>query len=55
MIADILKHWKEIVALILGIYEVVVRIIPTVTNLSLIGKLIAILKWISDYFNIKKE
>jgi len=51
---DLLKHWKEIIALILGIYEVIVRVIPTVSNLSIIGKLIAILKYVSDYLNIEK-
>jgi hypothetical protein len=55
MLAEILKHWKEIVALILGIYEVVARIIPTASNISIIGKLIAVLKYISDYFNIEKK
>jgi hypothetical protein len=55
MLTDLLKHWKEIIALILGIYEVVIRIIPTVSNLSIIGKLITILKWLSDYFNIVKK
>ena len=37
--------WHTIVALIVGIYEVVIRIIPTVNNYSFIGKIIDILSY----------
>jgi hypothetical protein len=47
--------WQLIVAFIAGIYEVVVRLIPTVANLSWIAKIIDILKWISDFLNRKKK
>jgi hypothetical protein len=45
---------KIIVALLVGIYEVVIRVIPTVANYSLIGKIIDILKWLSEFLNRKK-
>lgn len=54
MLAFILSHIKLILLLIIGIYEVVIRIVPTVNNLSLIGLIINILKLISDYFNKTK-
>lgn len=47
--------WHLIVALLAAIYEVVVRLIPTVGNYSWIAKVIDILKWISDYLNRKKK
>lgn len=50
-----LKTWQLVIAFIAGIYEVVVRLIPTVANLSWIGKIIDILKWISDFLNRKKK
>lgn len=46
--------WHIAVALIAGIYEVIIRLIPTVGNYSFIGKIIDILKWISDFLNRKK-
>jgi hypothetical protein len=56
MIKDLIQNWQLIVSLILGIYEVIARLIPTVKDYTIIGKLIVILKWISDYFNnIKKN
>lgn len=54
-VSDLLHNWKDIVALIIGIYEVIVRIYPTTKNLSLIGKLLQILKYISDYLNVEKK
>jgi hypothetical protein len=47
--------WQLIVALLAGIYEVIARLIPTVANWSFIGKIIDILKWISDFLNRKKK
>jgi hypothetical protein len=43
-----------IVALLVGIYEVVVRVLPTVANYSLLGKVIDLLKWLSEFLNRKK-
>ena len=62
MFKDLLHNWHTLVALIVAVYEVIVRFIPTVGNYSLIGKLVLILKFIvdniasfSDYLNNKKK
>ena len=47
--------WQLAVALLAGIYEVVVRIIPSVANYSWIAKIIDILQWISNFLNRKKK
>lgn len=47
--------WHTIVLLLAGIYEAVVRVIPTVSNYSFIGKIIEILLWVSNFLNIKKK
>ena len=47
--------WHLIVALLAGIYEVVVRLIPTIGNYSWIAKAIEILLWISNFLNRKKK
>jgi len=43
-----------VLGLIVGLYELVVRLIPTAGNYSLINKIIDILKWLSDFLNRKK-
>lgn len=43
-----------VLGLIVGLYELVVRLIPSVGNYSLINKIIDILKWISEFLNRKK-
>lgn len=53
---DFLKdHWKLIITVIVSIYEVLVRLIPTVANISIIHIIIEFLKWLSDTLNIKKN
>lgn len=47
--------WTVIIPIIAGLYEVIVRIIPTVNNYSFIGKIIEILLWLSNFFNNKKK
>ncbi len=47
--------WHMAVAIVAGLYEVVVRIIPTVSNYSWIAKIIEILCWISNFLNRKKK
>ena len=47
--------WQLIIALIAGLYELIVRLIPTVANYSLIAKIINILVWVSDFLNRKKK
>ena len=44
-----------VLALVAGLYEVVIRFIPTVGQYALIGKVIDILKWLSDFLNRKKR
>lgn len=44
-----------ILALIVGIWEVVIRIIPTLGQWGFIGKIIEILAWISNFLNRKKK
>jgi hypothetical protein len=47
--------WHVIVAIIVGLYEVIVRAVPTVANYSVIGKVIEILAWVSNFLNKKKK
>ena len=44
-----------VVSVVAGIYEILVRLIPTVGNYSWIAKIIDILKWLSDFLNRKKK
>jgi|MudIll2142460700_1097286.scaffolds.fasta_scaffold324983_3 hypothetical protein len=55
MIDWIIANWQILVAVVVGIYEVVVRIIPTVGDITIIGKIIAFLKWLSDNLNRTKK
>lgn len=50
-----LTHWHLIIGIIVGIYELFVRLIPTVANLSLIKIIIDLLKWLSDNLNVTKK
>ena len=47
--------WHAIVLLVAGFYEVIVRIIPTVSNWSWLQKIIEILLWLSNFLNRKKK
>jgi hypothetical protein len=44
-----------IAALLAGIWEVVGRIIPSVGQITIIGKVIEILSWISNFLNHSKK
>jgi len=55
MIDWITTNWHAVIAIIVGIYEVIVRLIPTVGDITIIGKIIAFLKWISDNLNNRKK
>lgn len=44
-----------IIALVLGIYEVIARLVPTVTNWSVLNFIIRLLSWISESLNVKKK
>jgi len=54
-----LTTWQLIIRIVLpiiiGLYEVLVRVIPTIGNYSIIAKIIDILKWLSDFLNKKKK
>lgn len=47
--------WQMVVAIVAGCYEVIARVIPTVGNWSLTGKIIEALKWLSDFLNRKSK
>jgi len=47
--------WAVVIPIIAGLYEVIVRIIPSVKNYSFIGKIIEILLWLSNFLNNKKK
>jgi len=44
-----------IIALVLGIYEVIARLVPTVTNWSVLNFIIRLFSWISESLNVKKK
>jgi hypothetical protein len=54
---DVVKTslFKLIIMALLAIYEVIVRIIPSVGNYSLIAFIIDMLKKLSDVLNVKKK
>jgi hypothetical protein len=47
--------WQAVVAIVAGCYEVIARVIPTVGNWSLTGKIIEALHWLSDFLNRTKK
>lgn len=55
MLQFFLTHWHVIVAIILGLYEVIVRIIPTVGNISLLNIVIQLLTWLNTHLNVTKK
>lgn len=42
---------EKIVLLILVLYEVLARLIPSIKDYTIIGNIIKFLKWLSDYLN----
>lgn len=53
--SGILSHWHIVALVVLGIYEVIIRLIPTVSSWSVLGLIIKILKVLSDYLDVKKK
>ncbi len=51
----ILENWHAVIAIIIGVYEVIARIIPTVGDITILGKIVALLKWLSDNLNNFKK
>lgn len=46
--------WSFVLALVLALYEIIIRLVPTVGNYSFVHTIIRFLKWISDNLNNKK-
>ncbi len=44
-----------VIPILAGLYEVIVRVIPSVGNYSFIQKIIEILLWLSEFLNRKKK
>lgn len=44
-----------VLAFIVGLYEVVIRIVPTAGQYGIIGKIIEVLAWLSNFLNVKKK
>lgn len=45
----------QIIAILLSIYEILTRVVPTVKDWTILGNIIKFLKWLSDYLNNKKR
>jgi hypothetical protein len=50
---NLIDKWPIIVALIIGVYDVLARLIPTVNDWSILSWIIKLLKWLSDSANRK--
>jgi len=55
IIEFIVKHYAEIIAGTLSIYEVIARLIPTVNDHTILGRAIKVLAAISEFLNIKRK
>jgi hypothetical protein len=49
------ENWHTVTGVLIGVYEAIVRIIPTVGSYSIIGKIISLLALISNTFDRKKN
>jgi len=47
--------WKLIIALVLGLYDVVVRLIPTINDWSWLSWIVKLLNFLNEFFNRKKK
>jgi len=54
MFPFIIANYPVILAAVFAVYEVVVRLVPTVKNWSILSGIISVLKWVSDTLNNKK-
>jgi hypothetical protein len=48
-------NWHVVVAIVVGVYELIARLIPTVSDITILGKIIGFLKWMSDNLNNLKK
>jgi hypothetical protein len=46
---------KTILLAVIGVYEVLARLIPSVADWTILGNIFKFLKWISDYLNNLKK
>jgi len=51
----LLNNWQLIVAVIIGVYEVLARVFPTIADITILGNIIKFLKWVSDNLNRRKK
>lgn len=47
--------WKLIIPIILGLYDVVIRFIPTVNDLSWLSWIVKLLNFLNEFLNRKKK
>ena len=55
IIAFIVEHWETATLLIFGLYDVIVRLIPTVGNYSVISWIIKLIHAIDNLLNVKPK
>jgi hypothetical protein len=53
--SELLPYVVKIVGAILAIYEVLARLFPTINDITIIGNIIKVLKWISDILNKRND
>ena len=46
-------HW--IIAALLGLYELIVRLVPTIGNYAITNYIVKFLSWLNDTLNNKKK
>lgn len=51
----LLNNWQLIVAVIIGVYEVLARVFPTIGDITILGNIIKLLKLLSDNLNRTKK
>jgi hypothetical protein len=47
--------WKLIIPIVLGLYDVIVRFIPTVKDLSWLSWIVKLLNFLNEFLNRKKK
>jgi hypothetical protein len=51
----LVANWHVVLAILIGLYELLVRLIPTIGNYSLLKIIFDFLKWLSDRLNVQKK
>ena len=54
MLQTIISNAPLYLSIVLGIYEVIVRAIPTAKDWTVVGNIVKVLQSISDFLNAKK-